>query len=63
MREILVFAHHLQVRQRKNHQSLVGVLGQTPVTWLESGGGKAHLFHGSTVSDQTVTGLTFVDLP
>jgi hypothetical protein len=25
--------------------------------------GKAHLFHGSTVSNQTVTGLTFAGHP
>ena len=30
---------------------------------LESAVGKAHLLHGSTVSDQAVTGLTFADHP
>jgi hypothetical protein len=30
---------------------------------LESGVRKAHLFHGSTVSDQAVNGLTFADHP
>lgn len=30
---------------------------------LESGAGKAHLFHGSTVADHIVMGLTFADLP
>jgi hypothetical protein len=30
---------------------------------LESGAGKAHLFHGSTVSDHAVMGLTFADRP
>ena len=30
---------------------------------FESGGGKAHLLHGSTVSDQAVYGLIFADLP
>jgi hypothetical protein len=28
------FAHHPQVRQRKHHQQLVGVLGQPPLTRL-----------------------------
>ena len=30
---------------------------------LESGVGKAYLFHCSTVSDQAITELTFADLP
>jgi len=30
---------------------------------LKSGGGKAHLFHGSTVTNQAVTGMIFADLP
>jgi hypothetical protein len=30
---------------------------------LESGAGKAHLFHDSTVSDHAVMGLTFADHP
>ena len=60
------FAHHPQVRQRKHDQvhlieefPLPGALGDQ----LKSSGGKAHLFHGSTVSNQAVTGVTFADLP
>ena len=50
----------------RNHQShliekltLARALGHK----LESGLGKAHLFHESTISDQAVTGLTFTDIP
>jgi len=54
-----------QLRPR-NHQihlvqklALARALGDQ----FESGVGKAHLFHGSNVSDQTVNRLTFADLP
>ena len=66
------FAHRrMRCNQRqqfspRNHQiHLVQKLTLTRALGgqLESGVGKAHLFHDATVSDHAVTGLTFADHP
>ena len=54
-----------QLRPRDHQVHLVKklTLARALGDQLESGVGKAHLFHGSTVSDQAISGLTFADLP
>ena len=56
---------HQQLRPRNHQIHLVQklTLARAFGDQLESSLGKTHLFHGSTVSDQTANRLTFADLP
>jgi 3'-phosphoadenosine 5'-phosphosulfate (PAPS) 3'-phosphatase len=54
-----------QLRPRDHHVHLIKELplARALGDQFKPSGGKTHLFHDSTVSDQAVTGLTFADLP